>query len=217
MRQLATALVVTLLMGASPGVAAAQTEPSPTMHADGQRFEVSGFGYAVTLPPDWLGIATTEPDVEGLLATVADRLSGPEEIERLTGLLSQMAAPIASGAQVVATPIHAGPSLFCGTEARYGPPGPLADWVERVAANARAGRGGIAAEDGPESIELASGPAWVLDGTIGDPASGSGVYTTMYMLGGEGLELGVSCYGYERSPEVWLAFVEGIEFLPVEG
>jgi hypothetical protein len=189
-------------------------EPSGKPDTAGQRFEVPEFGYAVNLPADWVGIDSSDPDVAALLAGVVDQLQGPEAVARLEDLLSQMAGPVASGAQVAATPLHEPDTLFCGVEARSGPAGPLGAWVERVKANAEAGRSGFVVETGPQAIELPSGAPWVLDGTLGDPATESGAYMTMYMLGGDGLELGVSCFGYERPGDDWLRFAESIEFLP---
>jgi len=216
MRGSILALMVLCSLVATPVAALAQVA-SPETDTEGQRFEVPEFGYAVDLPEDWVGIDSTDPDIDALVTGVVDRLPGPEAVARLEWLLVEMQGPIASGAQIAATAVHEPATLYCGAEARYGPAGPLEAWVEQVSSNAEAGRAGFTVEDGPLAIDLPSGPAWVLHGMLGDPSAGSGAYLTMYMLGGDGLELGLSCYGYERPPDDWLRFAETIELLPEEG
>lgn len=216
MRGLVLALMVLCSLVATPVAVLAQ-EASPETDTVGQRFEVPEFGYALSLPEGWVGIDSADPDVDALVAGVADHLPGPEAVARLEWLLVEMKGPIASGAQIAATPMQEPATLFCGAEARSGPPGPLEAWVDQVSSSAEAGRAGFTVEDGPLAIDLPYGPAWVLHGTLGDPSAGSGVYLTMYMLGGDGLELGLSCYGYERPPDDWLSIAETLEWLPAEG
>jgi len=204
-----TSALLALAIAAAPAASLAQEEASGDGVGLGGRIEVSGAGYAVTFPEDWVHIRPTQGDAEVIL----------DEVSRVApGLAPTIEAALAGGLAFSVLAYGVSTDGFvenCNILDR------IADGrsIDQVAAGEVTNLEGLGEfiDSGPDLtfIEIPIDRIARID--VGLRLPDTDLESTSYIIVDADWIHTMSCTGDARPTDAWASIVETFELLPLEG
>ena len=207
-------------------VAGASATTAPYSLDDGQRVEMPESGYAVTLPAGWVAMTAPEPGMDLIkipetkmdpLIEALERDRGPAARGLLQWRFGYLGIVVDEWPPLFVLPTDEEQTLGCGIEARERPPRPLDERLAEVRASASFGWMPMSVGPEPVPVDLGIGRAWAVPGVTDAPGRFADVYHWLYLVGGDDLEVVVTCSALAQTDEAyWRPLIEGIGFLARE-
>ena len=182
----------------------------------GQSVDVPAASYTIWSPGDWVTMTPSDADMDPLIEAL-QRDRGPEAGDLLRGRFAYLNTVMDEWPPLFVLPTDGESTLGCGVEAVERPPRPLDEWLAEVRLTASFGRMPISFAPEPVPVDLGIGRVWALPGVTDAAGARQDVHHTLYLVGGDGVEITATCSALEPTEEAyWRPVVEGIEF-PTDG